>query len=66
MGRKPLTKDQVELINQLKTKSAELADYVEELRSAPDLDQRFLSIGVTQLQLGLMSINKAIVNDGTF
>ena len=46
-------------MNEVKMKGAEIGELVEKLRVNKDFDQRWVSIGATELQQGLMALTRA-------
>lgn len=65
-GYRDLTETEIEAINEIKTYGTMLGDLVEKLRSADGLDQRWVSIGATDLQTGLMALIRAIAQPTLF
>lgn len=65
-GYRDLSKTETDLINMVKAKANELGGIVEMLGSVPGIDQRWLSIGRTDLQTGFMAITRAIARPTTF
>lgn len=65
-GYRDLSKTETDLINMVKAKANELGAIVEMLGSVPGIDQRWLSIGRTDLQTGFMAITRAIARPTTF
>lgn len=59
-GYRELNAEEIAAMNEVKQKGAELGELVEKLRSNKDLDQRWVSIGATELQQGLMALTRAI------
>ena len=57
---------EIDAMNEVKAKGAELGALVEKLRANPDLDQRWVSIGATNLQTGLMALTRAIAKPTFF
>ena len=51
---------------QVKAKAAEVGVLMEKLRSTPGLDQRWISIGVTDLQKGFMFAVRGIAQPESF
>lgn len=52
--------DEIALMNEIKSKGAELGELVAKLRAIKGLDQRWVSIGATDLQTGLMALTRSI------
>ena len=66
-GYTPLSAAQVEKMNRVKTQGAALGDLVGEMRSMGDeLDQRWLSVGATHLQIGLMALTRSVAKPEFF
>lgn len=65
-GYRELSQAEIDLMNKVKQKGAELGELVAELRSYPDLDQRWISIGATDLQTGLMALTRGIARPTFF
>ncbi len=65
-GYRDLTQEEIDLMNAVKTKGAELGELVNRLRSTPGLDQRWVSIGAIDLQTGLMALTRGIAQPTFF
>ncbi len=65
-GYRQLGDTEVALINKIKAHGIALGELVNELRSIPGLDQRWISIGATDLQTGLMALARAVAQPTTF
>ena len=65
-GTQPLTHDQATLINHGKDLAEQVGRFVQLLRQADSLDQRWVSIGATDLQTGFMALTRAIAQPTTF
>lgn len=65
-GYRDLSQAEIDLMNKIKTKGAELGELVAELRAAQGLDQRWISIGATDLQTGLMALTRGVAQPTTF
>ena len=65
-GYRELNADEIALMNEIKTKGAELGELVEKLRKYEALDQRWVSIGATELQQGLMALTRAVAKPTFF
>ena len=55
-GYRELTQVEIDLMNEIKTKGAELGELVNKLRTTEGLDQRWVSIGSLTFKLGLMAL----------
>lgn len=65
-GYRELSQEEIDLMNEIKSKGAELGDLVAKLQSAPDLDQRWVEIGNTELQQGLMALTRSVAQPTFF
>ena len=65
-GYRQLTEAEAALMNQIKAKGAELGELVQQLRDTTGLDQRWISIGATDLQTGLMALVRGVAQPTTF
>ncbi len=65
-GYRELLASEIELMNEIKAKGKELGDLAERLQNTAGLDKRWVSIGATDLQKGLMSLTRAVAQPTTF
>lgn len=65
-GYRDLSQAEIDLMNKIKVAGAELGALVNELRSQPTLDQRWVSIGATDLQTGLMALTRSVAQPTLF
>ena len=65
-GYRELGQDEIDLMNEIKTKGVELGELVDKLRSSVALDQRWVSIGATDLQKGLMALTRSVAKPEFF
>ena len=66
-GYRELTESEIALLNEIKQKAEELGELVNKLRGAGTaLDQRWVSIGETDLQTGVMALVRAVARPTTF
>lgn len=65
-GYRELNEDEIAAMNEVKQKGAELGELVRKLRDSGLYDQRWLSIGATDLQTGLMALTRAIAKPTFF
>lgn len=65
-GYRQLSQAEADLMNKIKAKGVELGALVGELRAMPSLDQRWISIGATDLQTGLMALTRGVAQPSTF
>jgi len=65
-GYRELNQAEIDLMNEIKAKGAELSYLVAKLRASETLDQRWVSIGATDLQTGLMALTRAVAKPTFF
>lgn len=65
-GYRELSQDEVRMINNLKTWGETFGLFIDAMRKNPTLDQRWVSIGATDLQTGLMALTRAVAQPTTF
>ncbi|WWT39794.1 hypothetical protein [Microcystis phage Mwe-JY05] len=65
-GYRDLTQAEIDLMNEVKARGAELGELVDTIRAHPGVDQRWASIGATDLQTGLMALTRAVAKPDTF
>lgn len=65
-GYRELSEAEIEVMNEIKTKGAELGELVAKLRSTSGIDQRWVSIGATDFQTGLMALTRAVAQPTFF
>ena len=65
-GYRELSQEEIDLMNEIKAKGAEMGELVEKLRKAGSLDQRWVSIGATDFQTGLMALTRSVAQPTFF
>ena len=65
-GYRELSQGEIDLMNEIKAKGVELGALVTKLRATEGLDQRWISIGTTDLQTGLMALTRGVAQPSTF
>lgn len=65
-GYRELSQGEVDLMNEITALGIELGTLVAKLRSTEGLDQRWISIGTTDLQTGLMALTRGVAQPSTF
>lgn len=65
-GYRELSQVEIDFMNEIKTKGAELGELVSKLRGNSTLDQRWVSIGATDFQTGLMALTRAVAQPTSF
>lgn len=64
-GYRELTQDEIDRMNQVKEQGKELRKLIDSLRNF-DADQRWVSIGATHFQEGLMALTRSIAKPEFF
>lgn len=65
-GYRELTQEEINLMNEVEQKGLEFGDLFEKLEKIENIDKRWLSIGKTDLQKGLMATTRAIARPDFF
>ena len=65
-GYRDLTAGEISLMNDVKHRGEKLHELIVNLRTSPGIDQRWVDIAETQLQLGLMALTRAIAQPTSF
>lgn len=65
-GYRDLSAEEIALMNDIKGTGEALGDLVTRLRNTPSLDQRWVSLGATGLQTGIMALVRAVAQPTTF
>jgi len=65
-GYRQLDAVEVQLMNEIKEHGQRLGELVVRLRATAELDQRWISIGATDLQQGLMALTRGVAQPTTF
>ena len=65
-GYRELNAEEISLMNEVKQAGVALGDLVAKLRATEGLDQRWVSIGATDLQTGLMALTRGVAQPTTF
>jgi len=65
-GYRELSQQEIDLMNMVKAAGVELGNTVAQLRANPEIDQRWVSIGATHLQEGLMALTRAVAKPEFF
>lgn len=66
IGYRQLTNEDAKMINGIKAAGLIIEGVVERLRNDENVDQRWVSIGETDLQTGLMALIRAIAKPESF
>ncbi len=65
-GYRDLSQEEISLMNDIKALGVELGGMVATMKQIPNIDQRWVSIGATDLQTGLMALTRAVAKPETF
>lgn len=66
-GYRELTEEEIERMNRIKRVAEDVGRLTSDLRNLGDaIDQRWVSIGVTDLQKGFMALTRAIAQPESF
>lgn len=65
-GYRQLNEEEAKLMNEIKQKAVEVGELVAKLRGTEGLDNRWISIGCTDLQLGFMSLVRSVAQPTSF
>lgn len=66
-GYRELSQQEIDLMNEIKSKGVELGELVQKLRErGGSIDQRWISIGATDLQTGLMALTRGVAQPTLF
>ncbi len=65
-GYRELSETEIALMNEIKAKGVEIGALVAKLRATEGLDQRWVSIGATDMQTGLMALVRGVAQPSTF
>ena len=65
-GYRELNENEIATMNKVKEMGVDLGEMVATLRGMTDVDQRWVSIGATDLQTGLMALTRAIAKPTFF
>ena len=65
-GYRDLTQVEIDLMNAIKTHGSQLGKLVEDLQALPSTDKRWVSIGKTDLQIGLMALTRSVAQPTSF
>lgn len=65
-GYRQLSEAEAAWMNEIKARGVELGELVAKLRAVESLNQRWVAIGATDLQTGLMALTRAVAQPTTF
>ena len=65
-GYRQLSDEEAALINEIKSQGEKIEELIEKLRSMNDTDKRWVSIGATDMQTGLMALVRSVAKPNSF
>lgn len=65
-GYRELNQAEIDLMNKIKSAGVLLSELEAELRGNPEVDQRWVSIGITDMQKGSMALTRAVAKPDFF
>ena len=65
-GYRDLSAEEIAAMNKVKEVGAAVGQLVDELKAVQGLDQRWISIGATDLQKGFMALTRGVAQPTTF
>lgn len=65
-GYRELSQSEIDLMNEIKAKGVELGELVDKLRAHEETDKRWVSVGATDLQTGLMALTRSVAKPTFF
>lgn len=65
-GYRDLSAEEIALMNEVKSHGAKLEELIAKLRQHENVDQRWVSIGTTDLQTGCMALVRSIAKPESF
>lgn len=65
-GYRELSQSEIDMMNEIKAKGAEIGELVAKLRAQEGLDQRWIIIGGAHMQEGLMALTRGVAQPTFF
>ena len=65
-GYRELSQEEIDLMNMIKEQGIDMGSLITSLKANDELDQRWVAIGATHLQQGLMALTRAVAKPGFF
>ena len=65
-GYRDLSQEEIDLMNECKALAEKCGEFIEKLAALPELDQRAVSLGRTNLQQGFMWVVRGIARPESF
>jgi hypothetical protein len=66
IGYRELDQSEIDLMNEIKSEGVRLGDLIDKLYTNPNLDKRWIDVGTTDLQTGLMALTRAVAQPTFF
>lgn len=66
IGYRQLTEEEAETMNEIKAAAEKIGELTERLKLSGRFDQRWVAIGVTDLQKGFMALSRSVARPTTF
>lgn len=65
-GYRDLSQEEIDMMNRIKSLGSDLDDLITALDNLPDTDKRWVSIGKTDLQKGIMALVRSVAKPESF
>lgn len=65
-GYRDLSQEEIDMMNRIKSLGSDLGDLITALDNLPDTDKRWVSIGKTDLQKGIMALVRSVAKPESF
>ena len=65
-GYRELSQEEIDLMNKVKEQGVVLGELIDRLKQHPETDKRWVAIGATDLQTGLMAMTRSIAKPTFF
>lgn len=65
-GYRDLSQEEIDMMNRIKSLGSDLEDLIAGLDNLPNTDKRWVSIGKTDLQKGIMSLVRSVAKPESF
>ena len=65
-GYRELTRNEIDKMNIIKEMGVKLGELTKSLQSDTELDQRWVNIGITDLQKGMMALTRSVAKPDFF
>ena len=65
-GYRELSQEEIDLMNKIKAQGEQLSALISELQAISTIDGRWVAIGKTDLQIGIMALVRSVAQPTTF